>query len=125
MHDPFEMMMDGLFGQPMHQQRRRESPRASAENIFEQLFSRMGHSEDAQSQASTGCSEEYIASLPEKNATKEDTCYICLEPCKEGKDSVELPCKHAFDRDCLSTWLKDHDSCPVCRAQLDQGRERP
>merc|ERR1712062_492472 len=53
--------------------------------------------------------------LPQKEANKEATCYICLEPCKEGAESVELPCKHAFDRECLNRWIKEHDSCPVCR----------
>merc|ERR1712014_225996 len=69
-----------------------------------------------------GCSNEYIKNLPPKEAGKQCDCYICLEKCKEGKDSVELPCKHAFCRDCLTNWIKEHDSCPVCRVKLDQNR---
>ena len=70
--------------------------------------------------SSRGCSRDYIANLPEKSKTSEQTdCYICLEKVKEGKDSCELPCKHAFDRACLEHWIKDHDSCPVCRMKLD------
>jgi len=74
---------------------------------------------------SAGCSDSYIDNLPEKEKGKESECYICLEKCKDGKDSCELPCKHAFDRACLTHWLKDHDSCPVCRVKLDQGRPQP
>ena len=72
-----------------------------------------------------GCSNEFIRNLPPKEAGKDCDCYICLEKCKEGKDSVELPCKHAFCRDCLTNWIKEHDSCPVCRVKLDQNRPRP
>ena len=69
-----------------------------------------------------GCTEEFITNLPEKEFEKESDCYICLEKCKEGKESCQLPCGHAFDRNCITGWLKDHDSCPVCRVKLDQGR---
>mmetsp|Transcript_20972 Transcript_20972/g.28216 ORF Transcript_20972/g.28216 Transcript_20972/m.28216 type:complete len:93 (+) Transcript_20972:757-1035(+) len=74
---------------------------------------------------SAGCSDDFINKLPQKEAGKDSDCYICLEKCKDGKDSCELPCKHAFDRTCLTNWLKEHDSCPVCRIKLDQGRARP
>ena len=71
------------------------------------------------------CSDEFIASLPEKEAGKESDCYICLEKCKDGATSCELPCKHAFDRKCIEGWLRDNDSCPVCRIKLDEAGRRP
>jgi len=75
---------------------------------------------------SQGVSEEFIDSLPPMKADKEADCNICLEKVgTNGNKSCELPCGHAFDKVCLSTWLKDHDSCPCCRVKLDQERERP
>jgi len=73
---------------------------------------------------SAGCSNEFIRNLPAKEAGKESDCYICLDKCKEGKDSCQLSCSHAFCRECLTNWLKEHDSCPVCRIKLDQNRAR-
>ena len=62
--------------------------------------------------------------MPQKDACKGETdCYICLEKCKEGPESVQLPCNHAFDRACITNWLKENDSCPVCRTKLNT--ERP
>ena len=64
-----------------------------------------------------GCSKEFINNLP---VNKEDTdCVICMDHCKAGY-GIELPCGHAFDKCCLEKWLVDHDSCPTCRAKLDQ-----
>lgn len=71
---------------------------------------------------SRGCSEDYINNLPPMKAEKDADCHICLEKVGSGEDkeSCELPCGHAFDKGCLITWLKEHDSCPVCRSKLDQ-----
>ena len=69
---------------------------------------------------STGLTKEQIDALPQKDADKKCDCYICLEPCKDGKDSVQLPCGHAYDKACIETWLKDHDNCPACREKILQ-----
>ena len=66
-----------------------------------------------------GCTDEFIINLPQKEAGKESECYICLEKCKDGPQSCQLPCKHAFDRACIENWLIENDTCPVCRIKLD------
>ena len=76
--------------------------------------------EAAQPEPPSGCSAEFIESLPEKDQSKEINCCICLEKCKEGQASCQLPCSHAFDRSCIESWLKENDICPVCRTKLDQ-----
>ena len=42
-------------------------------------------------------------------------CTICLE--SEGT-MIPTVCGHNFHTNCLMEWLKDHDSCPVCRHNL-------
>jgi len=81
-----------------------------------------------------GVSEDYLDKLhseyPKQNFIlptleegKEADCNICLEKVgSNGNKSCVLPCGHAFDKSCLSTWLKDHDSCPCCRTKLDTER---
>lgn len=79
-----------------------------------------GEEEQHQNQ---GVSEEFLDNLPPMKAGKEADCNICLEKVGTNDEkSCELPCGHAFDKSCLSTWLKEHDSCPVCRSKLDQER---
>jgi hypothetical protein len=61
-----------------------------------------------------------------------EPCHICSIPMgmyhgpEEPADTttvVELPfstpCHHLFGRLCLFTWLATHDTCPLCRTELD------
>ena len=46
------------------------------------------------------------------------TCAVCLETV-DGKDAVKIPtCGHVFDATCLWAWVKDHPTCPTCRAAV-------
>jgi len=67
---------------------------------------------------SRGLSAEQVANLKEKPADKKTDCYICLDQCKDGKESAMLPCGHAFCRVCIEGWVKEHDTCPVCRKKI-------
>ena len=52
-------------------------------------------------------------------------CVICME--ETGKPNREtgcvelqlrLPCSHVAGSDCLRTWLREHNSCPICRREV-------
>lgn len=52
----------------------------------------------------------------EKNAiaNENDECSICLE--QITTDTLETTsCKHRFHKECIKTWLCEHDECPLCR----------
>lgn len=53
-----------------------------------------------------------LVPVPEK--TREE-CPMCYE---QLTNPVTTPCKHIYCRECISTWLSEHTSCPMCRAQL-------
>lgn len=46
-------------------------------------------------------------------------CSICQEEMKRGETIRWLPCQetrnHAFHKECIDPWIKDHSSCPTCR----------
>jgi hypothetical protein len=44
-------------------------------------------------------------------------CKICLYPVEEAITTV---CQHTFCRLCLRTWLRDNDTCPICRRDLSK-----
>ena len=49
----------------------------------------------------------------------ENACSICLCDYEGGESITELPCNHAFHRDCIATWVRSHVRCPLCNCDLD------
>ena len=76
--------------------------------------------------ASRATAAATLASLPAvvigpAEVEAKSTCAICLASFELAEAGVcKLPaCGHAFHRDeCLARWLKEHNTCPVCRAEL-------
>uniref|UniRef100_A0A8C4RA97 RING-type E3 ubiquitin transferase n=1 Tax=Eptatretus burgeri TaxID=7764 RepID=A0A8C4RA97_EPTBU len=65
-----------------------------------------------------------IAELPPICITKEHVdshleCSICKEDFVCNEVVKQLPCLHLYHSSCIVTWLKLHDTCPVCRTSLD------
>ena len=49
-------------------------------------------------------------------------CPVCIGEytTEVGIDKINIckPCNHPFCRDCLCTWIKDHDTCPTCKGDI-------
>jgi len=43
-------------------------------------------------------------------------CSICLADAPEER--LEMPCGHAFGKECLTHWLEQNNTCPMCRKEL-------
>ena len=50
----------------------------------------------------------------------DEKCSVCLAKYKQGETVSALPCKHIFHDDCIQSWFRNNDSCPLCRARLGQ-----
>ena len=51
-------------------------------------------------------------------------CTICITEVELNEEVLLLPCKHWFHEECVVMWLKQHNTCPVCRnpvVQKDSG----
>ncbi|KAI1487186.1 hypothetical protein F5X96DRAFT_168119 [Biscogniauxia mediterranea] len=79
-----------------------------------------------QSNAPAPASEDAIAKLERKSLDEamlgpelKGECTICIDDMKLGDEVIVLPCKHWFHEECVVLWLKEHNSCPVCRAPID------
>ena len=53
----------------------------------------------------------------------EDFCPICLSDYVGGSLLKELPCGHHFHTNCVSAWLHDKTSCPLCRHDFNRIRQ--
>jgi len=48
----------------------------------------------------------------------ENSCAVCKDEFSIGEECLSMPCNHYFHGDCLIPWLKERNSCPVCRYEL-------
>lgn len=60
-------------------------------------------------------------------AAEGEDCIICKEPYSMlssdneiAEKQIRLPCdtKHTFCSDCITAWLQEHNTCPICRHEL-------
>jgi hypothetical protein len=49
----------------------------------------------------------------------EDVCSICLDTMDMGNECVVTPCEHYFHSGCIQPWLLEHNSCPLCRQNIE------
>ena len=45
-------------------------------------------------------------------------CVICMEDFKNGDVTTNLPCLHMFHTNCIQSWLKTQNTCPICKFKL-------
>ncbi|XVE85911.1 hypothetical protein DITRI_Ditri17bG0129600 [Diplodiscus trichospermus] len=48
----------------------------------------------------------------------DDGCVICLEELKVGSYASQMPCSHMFHSNCIESWLKKKNNCPICRFEM-------
>lgn len=51
-------------------------------------------------------------------------CTICIDDLNKGDEVTVLPCSHWFHGECVTLWLKEHNTCPICRAPIEQRESR-
>jgi len=78
---------------------------------------------EAQSQQAPPAAVKVVENLPRRKWNKSDEeasdeCAICLSKYDDGDELSVLPCTHQLHTECLAPWLKQTNSCPLCRHQL-------
>ncbi|KAL4726859.1 hypothetical protein ACLX1H_005749 [Fusarium chlamydosporum] len=80
-----------------------------------------------QSNAAPPASDEALRNLERKPVDKQmlgsdgkAECTICIDEMKEGDMATFLPCNHWFHEECVTLWLKEHNTCPICRTPIEK-----
>jgi hypothetical protein len=55
--------------------------------------------------------------LSRKNTTSGENCSICFESMMNKNISIPF-CLHKFCSECLKEWLKQKNTCPICRNKI-------
>uniref|UniRef100_A0A7N0V136 RING-type E3 ubiquitin transferase n=1 Tax=Kalanchoe fedtschenkoi TaxID=63787 RepID=A0A7N0V136_KALFE len=107
------------------------------EELIEQLsISGVGSS---QRRGPPAASRSSINAMPtvkiKKSHLRSDSqCPVCMERFELGSEAKQMPCKHLYHSACITPWLAQHNSCPVCRYEMptqgsssgrSQGRRNP
>lgn len=56
--------------------------------------------------------------VEQQHIDNNEECAVCKETFTLSDNAKRLPCRHFFHEDCIIPWLKMHNTCPVCRAEL-------
>ncbi|KAF4132568.1 Ring finger domain [Phytophthora infestans] len=67
--------------------------------------------------------KEVVEKLPKVKITQGEVdgsaeCPVCKDFFAVDDEVHRLPCEHSFHPDCILPWLKQHNSCPLCRFEL-------
>lgn len=81
-----------------------------------------------QSNAAPPATQAAIEKLPKKilddqmiGPEGKAECTICIDEMHKGDEATVLPCKHWFHGECVTLWLKEHNTCPICRMPIEGG----
>ncbi|KAK1975826.1 hypothetical protein LZ30DRAFT_604778 [Colletotrichum cereale] len=85
--------------------------------------------QNPQNNSAPPATEDALSKLQRKKVDKEmlgpegkTECTICIDDFNEGDDATVLPCKHWFHDQCVVMWLKEHNTCPICRTPIEEPR---
>lgn len=66
----------------------------------------------------------YIPSARHSGNVDGAQCSVCLGTVQVGDMVRMLPlCKHLYHVECIDLWLASHDTCPLCRAEVEPQEE--
>jgi len=77
-------------------------------------------SASAAAAAGGGVSCEIIETQPSHPQSHSEDCAICMESMNKNKNFAKTSCGHSFCLSCLVTSLKNSNTCPLCRTNIEE-----
>lgn len=94
---------------------------AADDDAFNDILNRLMQS--FQPRGPPPASKSFVETLPKISVDSElqkeaNRCPVCLLDYELEEEVLKLPCKHIFHEECITTWLKQANTCCVCRHEL-------
>ncbi|CAH0491132.1 unnamed protein product [Peronospora farinosa] len=116
--DPLEILnaLGGMF--PMLTGNSGDYAFGNMANVINQLMQN-----DQNRHGAPPAAKEIVEQLPKVKITQNEVdgsaeCTVCKDFFAVDDEVHRLPCEHSFHPDCILPWLKQHNSCPLCRFEL-------
>ncbi|KAG7390542.1 hypothetical protein PHYPSEUDO_007482 [Phytophthora pseudosyringae] len=112
-HIPASSLLSGLMG---HQRN------IDPDNMTYEELLRLGEEVgDVKKERWRRMAVQVLSSLPTHPWTRghgEDTCIICQYDFVPNDRAMTLPCAHVFHEDCVGGWIRENNSCPLCKGEI-------
>ena len=59
-----------------------------------------------------------------QNSDKEDRCAICMDSKQKEKIAKINSCDHTYCTDCIKSWSKHSNTCPICKQEFNMIKYR-
>lgn len=128
--DGVNLGFGGLFASLLNPANARRGDAVYTQEALDQIISNLMEQHPT-SNAPGPASPEAIAALPRRNLDEvmlgpegRGECSVCMDDVFIGEEVVVLPCNHWFHEACASAWLREHNTCPICRQGIN-AQEHP
>ncbi|CAI5742196.1 unnamed protein product [Peronospora destructor] len=112
-HQPTSSLLSGLVG---HQHN------IDPDNMTYEELLRLGEEVgDVKKERWRRMAMQVLSSLPTHHWTRshgKDTCIICQYDFMQNDRAMTLPCAHVFHEDCVGDWIRENNSCPLCKREI-------
>lgn len=88
-----------------------------SQEAFDRILSQLR--DQAPAGGAPPASQAAIDKLALRDLDVESKCVVCVEDMPRGEKVAVLPCSHSFHGECVTPWLKLHNTCPVCRRSVE------
>uniref|UniRef100_A0A1A9UTB3 RING-type domain-containing protein n=1 Tax=Glossina austeni TaxID=7395 RepID=A0A1A9UTB3_GLOAU len=58
----------------------------------------------------------------DRSCDDQASCAVCISDLVSKELMRKLPCGHNFHAECLDKWLQSHETCPMCRTRVIDGK---
>ncbi|KAH8597290.1 hypothetical protein B0O99DRAFT_508561, partial [Bisporella sp. PMI_857] len=117
--------LQGLFASLLDPANARHGDAVYSQEALDRIISQMMEAHPTSNAPGPATAEAIAALTKEKLNEKmlpegKGECTVCMDDVHIGDEVVVLPCTHWFHEACASAWLREHNTCPICRKGIDE-----